>query len=392
MQGKRVLCRVDFNVPLDGGRITDDTRIRAALPTIRYMLEAGARVALASHLGRPKGKKDPAYSLAPVAARLSELLGRMVPLLPDCVGPDVERAVAALRPGECVLLENVRFHPGDEADDLGFASALAALADVFVNDAFGAAHRAHASTVGAARHLPAVAGLLMAAELEALGRLLERPDRPFVAVIGGAKVSDKVAVLRSLLLRADSLLVGGAMANTFLRAMGIDTGASRVEPDAVPVAAELIRVAADRGVAFELPRDVVVSSGPDDAGSARAVPVERIPPGTMALDIGPQTVEAYRGRIMSAGTVFWNGPMGVFERQAFAAGTKAIAGAMAASRAVTVVGGGDSVAAVEAAGLAGEFTHISTGGGASLEFLEGRELPGVACLQERPPIGGGAGR
>lgn len=380
--GKRVLIRADFNVPMEGGRITDDRRIREALPTIRFMIERGARIILASHLGRPKGRVDEAFRLTPVSQRLSDLLGRPVPLLPDCVGPAVEAAVARLQPGDVVLLENLRFHPEEEANDPAFAASLARLADLYVNDAFGTAHRAHASTVGVAAVLPAVAGLLMEKELQHLGQALDAPVRPFVAILGGKKVSDKIAVIRNLLTRADALVIGGGLAYTFLHAQGYEIGASILEKDSLPLASELLAEAARRGVAFELPRDVVVTKTPESGTEARVVDADSIPSGQAGVDIGPRTAAHFAGVIKGAGTILWNGPMGIFETPAFARGTRAVAEAMAASTAVTVVGGGDTAAAVEEFGLAGRMTHISTGGGASLEFLEGRELPGIAVLQD----------
>lgn len=380
--GRRVLVRVDFNVPTDAGRITDDRRIREALPTIRFLTERGARVILASHLGRPKGGPDPAFSLAPVAARLGELLGRPVALLPDCVGPVVEAAVGRLHPGDVVLLENLRFHAGEEANDPAFAHQLAALADLYVNDAFGTAHRAHASTAGVAAVLPAVAGFLMEKELRHLGQALEAPVRPFVAILGGKKVSDKIAVIRNLLSRADALLIGGGMAYTFLKARGYEIGESLLERDNLPLAAELLTESGVRGVRLELPVDVVVTTDPAGGADSRVVASDAIPAGMTGVDIGPQTAMRFAEVIRGAGTVLWNGPMGIFEVPAFAEGSRAVAEAMAASGAVTVVGGGDTAAAVEAFGLADRMTHVSTGGGASLEFLEGRVLLGIAVLQD----------
>ncbi len=382
VNGKRVSVRVDFNVPMEDGRITDDRRIRESLPTIRYLAERRAKVILSSHLGRPKGRVDESFRLTPVAAKLSELLGRPVPLLPDCVGPAVEAAIARMQPGEVVLLENLRFHPEEEANDQAFAAALARLADVYVNDAFGTAHRAHASTVGVAARLPAVAGLLMEKELRHLGQALEEPTRPFVAVLGGKKVSDKIGVIRHLLTRADSLLIGGAMAYTFLRAQGKEIGASLCETDRIGLAAELLEEAAKRRVPFRLPVDVVVAAAPEAGAKHKVVDAGAIPAGWMGVDIGPRTATEFAGVIVPAGTVLWNGPMGVFEIPAFAGGTRAVAEAMAKSKAVTVVGGGDTAAAVEEFGVADRMTHVSTGGGASLEFLEGRELPGIAVLQD----------
>ncbi len=383
VRGKRVLVRVDFNVPLDDGRITDDRRIREALPTIIELRQQGARVILASHLGRPDGKVVDGLRLDPVARRLGELLGAPVRQLPDCVGPEVTRAVAEMRNGDVVLLENLRFHPEEEANDERFARALASLADLYVNDAFGTAHRAHASTVGITRFLPAVAGLLMEKELTYLSRTLEDPRRPFVAILGGKKVSDKIGVIRNLLTRADTLLIGGAMSYTFLRAKGLEVGASLCEDDKLDLAQSLMEDAARRRIAFRLPDDVVVADRFAENAAHRVVVVAAIPRGWMGMDIGPQTATAYADVIARAGTVMWNGPMGVFEFPAFAAGTRAVTEAMARSKAVTIVGGGDSAAAVQQMGLADRMTHLSTGGGASLEFLEGKQLPGVAALQDR---------
>ncbi|MGH2406175.1 MAG: phosphoglycerate kinase [bacterium] len=382
VEGRRVLVRVDFNVPMEDGRITDDRRIREALPTIRHLVGRGAKVILASHLGRPKGRVDESLRLTPVAQRLSELLGRPVPLLPDCVGQAVEAAVARLNPGDVVLLENLRFHAEEEANDPAFAAALARLADLFVNDAFGTAHRAHASTVGVAAHLPAVAGLLMEKELRHLGQALEAPKRPFVAILGGKKVSDKIGVVQHLLTRADALLIGGGMAYTFLRAQGREIGASLCETDRLGLAAGLLEESARRGVSFRLPVDVVVATAPEASAEHKVVDARAIPPAWMGVDIGPKTASQFADAIAAAGTIIWNGPMGIFEIPAFAGGTRAVAEAMAKSQAVTVVGGGDTAAAVEEFGLVDNMTHISTGGGASLEFLEGRELPGIAVLQD----------
>ena len=377
VRGKRVLVRVDFNVPLEEGRVSDDTRIRAELPTIQYLLDKQAKVILASHLGRPKGKVDPTFSLRPVAARLSELLGQPVQLAPDCVGSAVERIVAELQPGQTLLLENLRFHPEEEKNDSGFAAKLAALADIFVNDAFGTAHRAHASTEGVARYLPAVAGFLMQRELDFLGRALTAPEHPFVAILGGAKVSDKIGVINNLLGKVDRLLIGGGMANTFLKAQGYEVGSSLVENQAMDIARSLLERA---GGKLLLPVDVVVADAFDANASSKLVPASQVPEGWRILDIGPQTVRDYREALADARTVVWNGPMGVFEFAKFAKGTIAIAQALAELNATTIIGGGDSAAAVEAADVADKITHISTGGGASLEFLEGQELPGVAAL------------
>ena len=381
--GKRAIVRVDFNVPLDGARITDDTRIRAAVPTIAALREAGAAVVLMSHLGRPKGKRDPKFSLAPVAARLGELLGVAVPLLDDCVGPEVEAATRALKPGEVILLENLRFHPEEEANDAGFARQLAALGDIYVNDAFGTAHRAHASTEGIAHDLPAVAGLLMERELDALGRALGEPERPFVTILGGAKVSDKIGVIENLLGKVDALLIGGGMANTFLAAQGSPIGKSLNEPDKADLARDLLARARERGVALALPIDVVIAPEMTEAAPRRIVNIADVPTDEAIFDIGPETVQHYKTILNGARTIVWNGPMGVFEIAPFATGTRAIAAAVADSGAYTIVGGGDSVAAIEEAGLADRISHVSTGGGASLEFLEGRELPGVAALNDK---------
>jgi phosphoglycerate kinase len=384
VRGKRVFVRVDFNVPLDEERrITDDRRITESLRTIVFLRKQGARVILASHLGRPGGKVKDELRMDPVAQRLGELLRAPVRKLDDCVGPDVERAVAEMRDGDVVLLENVRFHPEEEANDPEFARRLAALADLYVNDAFGTAHRAHASTVGIATHLPAVAGFLMEKELTYLSRALEDPTRPFVAILGGKKVSDKIAVIRNRLGKADALLIGGAMTYTFLRAQGRSVGASLLEADKLDLAGSLMREAAERKVAFHLPDDVVVADRFAEDAAMRTVAVTAIPDGWMGMDIGPKTAEAFRRVILDAGTIMWNGPMGVFEFPPFAEGTRAVAQAMVDSTAVTIVGGGDSAAAVEQFGLADRMTHVSTGGGASLEFMEGRELPGVAVLADR---------
>jgi len=379
--GKRVLVRCDFNVPLDkAGNITDDTRIRAALPTLKYLLEQGAALILCSHLGRPKGKVVDSLRLDPVAKRLSELLGVQVVKLDDCVGAEVERVVAGLKPGDIVLLENLRFHPGEEKNDPEFARALASLADVYVNDAFGTAHRAHASTAGVAAFLPAVAGLLLEKEINYLGQAVENPQRPFVAILGGAKVSDKIGVIQNLLKKTDALLIGGGMANTFLKAQGYEMGDSLVEESSLDLAKELMQTAGERLV---LPVDVVVADAFSAEAQRKVVPVDGVEPGWRVLDIGPKTVECFAERVQSAKTVVWNGPMGVFELAPFAEGTFALAKALAESEAITIIGGGDSAAAVEQSGLAERMTHISTGGGASLEFLEGRELPGIAALNDR---------
>jgi phosphoglycerate kinase len=383
LAGKRVLVRVDFNVPLnERHEVTDDTRIRAALPTIRYVQDQGAKALLVSHLGRPKGTVVPAMSLAPAARRLSELLGRPVGMAPDCIGAAVEAAAAKLAPGQVLMLENCRFHAGDEKNDEAMSRALAKLCDVFVNDAFGAAHRAHASTVGVTKFVPvSAAGFLMAKELEYLGRAMTNPNRPFVAILGGAKVSDKIAVIDNLLGKVDTLLIGGGMANTFLKAQSKEVGDSLVENDKLDVARTLLRDGHDKLI---LPVDAVIADRFDAQARRREVTVADVPPGWRIMDIGPQTVERFKGCLRSARTVVWNGPMGVFEMAPFAAGTFAIARALAALEgATTIIGGGDSAAAVEQAGVAEQVTHISTGGGASLEFLEGKELPGVAVLQDK---------
>lgn len=377
--GKRVIVRVDFNVPIDNGVIQDDTRIRAALPTLRRLLDGGAGLVLVSHLGRPKGNVDPALSLEPVARRLEDLLERPVELAGDVVGDDARAKVTDVDPGEVLLLENVRFEAGEEKNDAVLARTLASFGDLYVNDAFGTAHRAHSSTAGIADHLPAYAGDLMAAEVTALSGLTEAPERPFVAILGGAKVSDKIGVIENLLSLVDVVLLGGGMANTFLLAEGKAVGNSLAERDFVETASEILDKARERGVDLLLPLDVVVASDLD--GQTVTVEADAIPDGWAAFDIGPRTVELYGARIAGAKTIFWNGPMGVFERSAFAYGTLAIAKAVADSGAFTVIGGGDSVAAIEQSGLAHKISHISTGGGASLEFIEGRTLPGIAVLQ-----------
>ncbi|GIW08726.1 MAG: phosphoglycerate kinase [Dehalococcoidia bacterium] len=388
VENKRVLVRVDFNVPLDKvtGEVADDTRIRATLPTIRYLIDRGAKVILISHLGRPDGKVVESLRLDPVARRLSELLGMPVRKLDDCVGPEVEETVRAMQPGEVVLLENVRFHPEEEANDPAFCRDLATLANVFVNDAFGTAHRAHASTAGVADYLPAVAGFLMEKELKFLGDVLTSPARPFVAVIGGAKVGTKIGVLQSLLTKADRVLIGGGMANTFLLAQGNRIGASLAEPDKTELARHLLDQARAAGVELLLPVDAVIADRIDAAAETRIVDIASgVPDGWSIVDIGPKTIARYREALQGTKTVLWNGPMGIFEIPPFAEGTRAIAAALAELDAITIVGGGESVAAVQQLGYADRITHISTGGGATLEFLEGRELPGVACLHDKMP-------
>lgn len=383
VEGKKVLVRVDFNVPLDEkGNITDDTRIRAALPTINYLIERGAIVILVSHLGRPKGKVQERLRMDPIAQRLAELLDKEVIKTDDCIGDEPKQAIEDMREGDVLLLENVRFYPGEEANDPEFSKQLAELADVYVNDAFGTAHRAHASTVGVAEFLPAVSGFLMKKELEYLGKALENPERPFVSILGGAKVSDKIGVIKNLLTKVNYLLIGGGMAFTFLKAKGLEIGRSLLEEDKLSLAGELIKEAEDKGVKLLLPVDVVVAPELKPDAPYKRVKVEEIPPDWMGVDIGKETVKEFSNIIKQAKTVVWNGPMGVFEMKPFTAGTKGIASALAESGAVTIIGGGDSAAAVEQLGYADKMTHISTGGGASLEFLEGRELPGVKALND----------
>jgi phosphoglycerate kinase len=381
-KGKTVLVRVDYNVPVEGGRVTDDTRIRASLPTVKHLMNQGARVVLVSHLGRPKAKPDPKYSLKPVAQRLRELLGQPVAFCPAVIGPEAHAAVKALQPGQVLLLENVRFHPEEEKNDPAFAKQLAALAELYVSDAFGTVHRAHASTAGVARYFPkAAAGFLIAKELEFLGKAVYQPLHPYVAILGGAKVEDKIAVIRSLLERADTLLIGGAMAYTFLKAQGHGIGKSLLDVPHVGLAGELLAEAQQRGKALLLPSDHRIAPEIKPEVQATTCGIN-IPDGQIGLDIGPETERRYAAEIAKARLVVWNGPMGMFELPAFAQGTVAIAKAMAASGAVTVVGGGDSVAAVNLAGVAEKMNHVSTGGGASLEFLEGRKLPGIEVLTE----------
>ncbi len=385
VSGKKVLIRVDYNVPMDKeGNITDDTRIRATIPTLEFLLSKNASVIIASHLGRPKGKVAPEFSLKPVAQKLSQLLlGREVQFAPDCVGPEAKKMAAALGAGQILMLENLRFHAEEEKNDPDFAKQLAELAEIMVNDAFGVSHRAHASVHGITKYIPAISGFLMDKELLFLGQAVTDPARPFVAIIGGAKVSDKIGVIENLLNKVDTLIIGGGMANTFLAAQGYQTGKSLVETDKLDLAKELMNAAKTKGVNLLLPEDVVVADKFAADADRKTVTVDQIPAEWMALDIGPATAAKFAQSLNDAKTVVWNGPMGVFEFDAFAVGTEAVAKAVAASGAKSIVGGGDSVAALEKLKLAAQITHISTGGGASLEFLEGKELPGVAALANK---------
>jgi len=380
LKGKRVIMRVDFNVPMDKGVVTDDKRIKAALPTIKYVLEHGASLMLMSHLGRPKGGFDAEFSLKAAADVLASLLGKPVAMAQDCVGPEVEKLAAALKPGDVLMLENTRFHAGEEKNDLDLAQQMAKLGDVYVNDAFGSAHRAHSSTEGIARYLPAVSGFLMEQELEYLGRAVGNPEHPYIAILGGAKISDKIQVVETLLAKCDKLIIGGGMANTFLAASGINMQDSLVESVSIETAKGILSRVADKLV---LPVDAVIADKFDAEANSQVVDVKNIPAGWRMLDVGPKTLELYKQTLAAAKLIVWNGPVGVFEFPKFAVGTFALAKMLAESGAVTVIGGGDSASAVKKAGLAKQMTHVSTGGGASLEFLEGKELPGVAALNDR---------
>ncbi len=383
VKGKKVFCRVDFNVPMQNGAITDDTRIRAALPTIQYLMEQGAKVILASHMGRPKGEVKEDLRLTPVAIKLSELLGKEVAKADEAYGETVKAQIEKMNDGDVLLLENVRFYPGEEKNDPELAKEFAALADVFVNDAFGAAHRAHASTEGIAKHIPAVSGFLMQKELDVLGKAMSNPERPFTAIIGGAKVKDKIGVIENLLDKVDNLIIGGGLAYTFIKAKGYEIGTSLLEEDKIDLAKSFMQKAEEKGVKFYMPIDAVIAPEFGENVESKVVDIDAIPADWMSLDIGPKTVELYADVIKNSKLVIWNGPMGVFEFDKFAAGTKGVAEALANSEAFSVVGGGDSAAAAEKFHLADKMSHISTGGGASLEFIEGKELPGVVALNDK---------
>lgn len=383
VKGKRVFCRFDFNVPMEEGHITDDTRIRAALTTIEYLMQNGARVIMSSHLGRPKGQVVEELRLDAVAARLSQLLGQQVKKMNDVYSDKVKMEADKLQDGEVMLLENVRFHPGEEKNDEELAKQFASLADLFVNDAFGTAHRAHASTAGIAQHVEGVAGFLMEKEIEFLGKAISQPERPLTAIIGGAKVKDKIGVIENLLEKVDNLIVGGGLSNTFIKAEGYDVGDSLLEEEKVELAKSFMEKARQKGVRFLIPIDVVIADKFANDANTKVVGVDSIPGGWQALDIGPKTIELYKNAVLESKTVVWNGPMGVSEMDTFAEGTNAIAHALKEVKGTTIIGGGDSVAAVEKAGVAEAMTHISTGGGASLEFMEGKELPGVAVLADK---------
>jgi phosphoglycerate kinase len=384
LKGKRVLMRVDFNVPMDKeGNITDETRIRGAMTSIEYLYKNGAKVILCSHFGRPDGEFNPKFSLAPVAKRLAELVNTKVTMAKDVIGDDAKACIAGMKDGEIVVLENTRFHKEEEKNDPAFSKSMASLADVYVNDAFGTAHRAHASTAGVADYLPSYAGFLIQKEVEIMGKALENPDRPFVAILGGAKVKDKIAVITNLLEKVDTLIIGGGMAFTFLKAMGYEVGQSLLDEERIGFAKDLMTSAKAKGVKIVLPVDTVVAKAFAADAENKVVDADKIPADWQGLDIGPKSRELFAKAVMDAGTVVWNGPMGVFEFEAFAGGTKAMAQALADSKAITIIGGGDSAAAVEQLGFGDKMTHISTGGGAALEFLEGRELPGVACIPNK---------